>query len=67
MVFKEYSVEAGIDKVEADDAEKAKLLEAIKDAEKKEKARKGKKVQKELIQEYVSFLKCLDVLIFSSR
>lgn len=55
----EYSKEAGIDKVEADDAEKAKLLEAIKDAEKKEKARKGKKVQKELIQEYVSASKML--------
>lgn len=50
----EYSKEADLEKVSlSDDNEKAHLLEVFKEAETKEVVRKGKKCQKELIQEYV--------------
>lgn len=50
-----YSKEANIEKAQdVDEEEKATLLETFKEAETKEVARKGKKHQKELLQEYVS-------------
>lgn len=50
----EYSKEADLEKVSlSDDTEKAHLLEVFKEAETKEVVRKGKKCQKELMQEYV--------------
>ena len=50
-----FSKENDIEKAETiDDGEKEKLRETIKDAEIKEVVRKGKKNQKELLQEYVT-------------
>jgi SNF2 family DNA or RNA helicase len=50
----EFSREADLEKEENyDDSEKASLLEVFKEAETKEVVRKGKKCQKELMQEYV--------------
>lgn len=48
-----FSKETDIEKANPDDSEKAHLLETIKEAESKEVARKGKKHQKELLQEYI--------------
>lgn len=50
-----YSKEADLEQSnDVDDKEKATLLETFKEAETKEVARRGKKQQKELYQEYVS-------------
>jgi len=48
-----YSQETQIDSPEIDEEEKATLLETFKEAETKESLRKGKKHQKELLQEYI--------------
>lgn len=49
-----YSQEAEIDQsAEIDEEEKATLLETFKEAETRESLRKGKKHQKELLQEYI--------------
>lgn len=50
----EYSKEADLEQaVHIDDEEKITLIETIKEAETKEIARRGKKYQKEVLQEYV--------------
>ena len=50
-----YSKETDLEKAETfDEEEKVKLRETIKEAENKEVVRKGKKYQRELLQEYVS-------------
>lgn len=49
-----YSKEANLEKAQdVDETEKATLLETFKEAESKEVVRRGKKQQKELLQEYV--------------
>ncbi len=54
-ILLEYSKETQIEKNEAcDDQEKEVLREAVKQAEHREVLRKGKKYQKEVLQEYIS-------------
>lgn len=53
-IFLDYSKETGLKEVEdKDDEEKEALREAVKQAEHREVVRKGKKYQREVLQEYV--------------